>query len=306
MFKKFSEIEEYILKQGFKAKVALAGSNDIDTLSSIVYAKKKGIIEAILIGDEFATKELLKTMNEPEEDYTFVHEENVKKCAEIAVELVNSGKADMPMKGLIPTALFLKAILNKEKGFVPEKGLISVANAYESEVHGKFIVFADCAININPDYNAKKQILENAVKLSHQLGVENPKVAVVAPVEVINPVMQSTIDAAMLSKACDRDQIKGCMVDGPLGMDNAISKEAAKHKGIKSEVAGDPDVVIFPDLASANMFTKGIVYLGNGSPSSGVATGTTIGVIMTSRSDTPINKYNSILIGVLQTFRKDY
>lgn len=306
MFKKFSEIEKYILEQNFKARVALAGSNDMDTLTSIVYAKRKGIVEAILVGDETETKKLLASMGESEADYTFIHEENVKKCAEIAVDLVNEGKADMPMKGLIPTALFLKAILNKEKGFVPEKGLISVANAYESKEHEKFIVFADCAINIEPDYNAKKQILENAVKLSHQLGVEQPKVAIVAPVEVINPVMQSTVDAAMLSKACERGQIKGCIVDGPLGMDNVLSKEAAEHKGIKSEVAGDADVVIFPDLSSANMFTKGIVYLGNGSPSSGVATGTTIGVIMTSRSDTQTNKYNSILIGALQTLRKDY
>ena len=306
MFRNFSEIEKYILDKGFKATVALAGSNDIDTLSSVVNAKRKGIIKAVLIGDENETRALLNSMDEPEEDYRFIHEENISKCAETAVDLVNSGEADMPMKGLIPTALFLKAVLNKDKGFVPEKGLISVANAYESKEHGKFIVFADCAINIEPDYHAKKQILENAVKLSHQLGVETPKVAVVAPVEVINPVMQSTVDAAMLSKACERGQIKGCIVDGPLGMDNAISAEAAAHKGIKSEVAGEPDVVIFPDLASANMFTKGIVYLGNGSPSSGVATGTTTGVIMTSRSDTPVNKYNSILIGALQTLRKDY
>ena len=117
--------------------------------------------------------------------------------------------------------------------------------------------------------------------------------------------MQSTIDAAMLSKACERGQIKGCIIDGPLGLDNAVSAEAAAHKGIKSPVAGQPDILIFPELASANMFSKGIVYFGDGSPSSGIATGTTVAVVMTSRSDTAVNKYNSILIGALQTLRKD-
>lgn len=305
MFKTFDDIEKYILDQNFKATVALAGSHDDDALTSIVNAKRKGIVQAILIGRENVTKKLLADMGEPEDDYVFIDKNDEAMCVATAVDLVHSGKADMPMKGLVPTAVFLKGILNKEKGFVPEKGLISVANVYESKTHGKLIVMADCAINISPDYSAKVKILENAVRLSHQLGITCPKVAVIAPVEVINPAMQSTIDAAMLSKAADRGQIKGCIVDGPLGLDNAVSSDAAKHKGIKSEVAGDPDVMIFPDLASANIFTKGIVYLGDGSPSSGVATGTDVGVIMTSRSDTAVNKYNSILIGALQTLKKD-
>lgn len=305
MFNRFCEIEEYILKQDFKATIALAGSHDDDALSAVVNARRKGIINALLIGDEAKTKELLRQFDEPADDYCFIDEADEKECARRAVELVNEGQADMPMKGLMQTATYLKAILDKEKGFVPEKGLISVINIYESKLHKKFLTLTDCAINIAPDYSDKVKILKNAVRLSHQLGNKMPKVAVVTPVEVINPVMQSTIDAAMLSKAAERGQIKGCIVDGPLGLDNAISKEAAEHKGIVSPVAGDADIVLFPELASANMFTKGWNILGDGSISAGSALGTTKSVVMTSRSDSAVNKYNSILIGALRAINSE-
>ena len=301
MFKSFKEIEEYVLKKEFKATIALAGSHDDDALGAVVNAKRRGIVNAILIGEEEKTKELLTQMNEPIDEYDFVDEKNDAKCVQLAVSLINEGKADMPMKGLMPTATFLREIMNKENGFIPEKGLMSVINIYESKKHQKFLILTDCAINIEPDYSAKVKILNNAVRLAHQLGTETPKVAVVAPVETINPAMQSTIDAAMLSKAAERGQIKGCIVDGPLGLDNAISLEAAVHKGIKSPVAGSPDIILFPELSSANMFTKGWNIMGDGSISAGSGLGTTKGVIMTSRSDSEINKYNSILIGALRT-----
>lgn len=301
MFKSFKEIEEYVLKKEFKATIALAGSHDDDALGAVVNAKRRGIVNAILIGEEEKTKELLTQMNEPLDEYDFVDEKNDAKCVQLAVSLINEGKADMPMKGLMPTATFLRGIMNKENGFIPEKGLMSVVNIYESKRHQKFLILTDCAINIAPDYSAKVKILNNAVRLAHQLGIETPKVAVVAPVETINPAMQSTIDAAMLSKAAERGQIKGCIVDGPLGLDNAVSLEAAVHKGIKSPVAGSPDIILFPELSSANMFTKGWNLMGDGSISAGSGLGTTKGVIMTSRSDSEINKYNSILIGALRT-----
>ena len=305
MFRNYAEIEEFVLESGFKATVALAASHDDDALNSVVTAKRKGIIKAILIGDEQKTKELLREMKDPEEDYQFINELDNAAAVRTAVRLVNQKDADMPMKGLMPTAVFLRGILDKEQGFVPDKGLISVANIYQITKEDRLLILTDCAINIEPDYAAKVKILNNSVKLAHQLGIECPKVAVVAPVEVINPAMQSTIDAAMLSKANERGQIRGCIVDGPLGLDNAVSAEAAHHKGIISPVAGQPDLILFPELASANMFSKGIIYFGDGSPSCGVAVGTTVPVIMTSRSDTAVNKYNSILIGALQTIRKD-
>lgn len=301
MFKSFKEIEEYVLKKEFKATIALAGSHDDDALGAVVNAKRRGIVNAILIGEEEKTKELLTQMKEPLDEYDFVDEKNDAKCVQLAVSLINEGKADMPMKGLMPTATFLREIMNKENGFIPEKGLMSVVNIYESKKHQKFLILTDCAINIEPDYSAKVKILNNAIRLAHQLGIETPKVAVVAPVETINPAMQSTIDAAMLSKAAERGQIKGCIVDGPLGLDNAVSLEAAVHKGIKSPVAGSPDIILFPELSSANMFTKGWNIMGDGSISAGSGLGTTKGVIMTSRSDSAINKYNSILIGALRT-----
>lgn len=303
MFKNFNEIEEFVLQNEFKATVALIGSHDDDALASIVNARKKGIVKAVLIGDESKTKEMLRKMGESLADYEYINEPDNAKAARTACRLIKDKKADIPMKGLIPTATFMKAILDKEDGFVPPNGLISVAFVAASEKEGRIIIFTDVAINIEPDYAAKLKIIENSVRLARQMGIACPKVSAVAPVEVINPAMQSTIDAAMLSKAAQRGQIKNCVIDGPLGMDNALSAEAAKHKGIESPVAGCSDIFLMPDLASGNILTKGLQYFGDGLETAGVAVGTTVAVIMTSRSDTAKNKYNSILIGALQTIK---
>ncbi len=302
MYKNFQEIEDYLMSQGIKKCIALAGSHDDDALASVVNAKKQGLASAILIGDTEKTKELLLELKENPDEYHFIQEPDNKEAARIACDLVRQGQADIPMKGLMPTAHFLSPILDKENGFVKNNGLISQATVYEYKKENRLIIITDCAINISPDYVAKGKIIENAVALAKNLGITLPKVAVIAAVEVVNPSMQATIDAAMLSKSSQRGQMKGCIIDGPLALDNAISKEAAKHKGIVSEVAGSADILLMPSLEAGNIFTKSLVYFTD-SPSSGNIAGTSIPVIMTSRSDTSINKYNSILIAIMQSLR---
>jgi phosphate butyryltransferase len=300
LYKSFQEIEEYILNNNIMKTIALAGSHDDDALAAVVNARRKGVVRAILIGDEEKTKQLLTSMGEDLEYYRFIDEKGEAEAAKLACSLVKNKEADMPMKGLMPTATFLRPVLDKIDGFVIPQGLISQATVYQYEKEKRLLIISDCAINIAPVYEDKFKIIQNCVTLARQLGNECPKVAVLAPVEVVNPVMQSTIDAAMLSKAAERGQIKSCIVDGPLALDNAVSAEAAKHKNIRSQVAGCADVLIMPDLCAGNIFTKSLVYFSDGL-SSGTITGTTTGVIMTSRSDTAANKYNSILTASIQS-----
>ena len=298
MFKSFDEIELYALEHAAKKRVALAGSQDVDALSAVVMARRKGAIEATLVGDEETTRKHLADLNESADCYSFVHEPSGPQCARIACDMVRNKEADIPMKGAMQTAEFLKAVLDKNLGFVSEKTLITQATVFEYKKEDRLMIVTDCAIAITPDYDDKIKIVTNAVKLANRMRNNCPKVAIVAPVETVNPAMQSTIDAAMLSKACQRGQIKGCVIDGPLGLDNAVSLEAARHKGIVSDVAGMADILIMPDICAGNIFTKSLTYFGD-LRTGAAMNGTTSPVVMTSRTDSSEDKYRSILLATL-------
>lgn len=300
MFKTFSELEAYILSSGLKKRIALACAHDHDALSAVVNAKRRGVVNATLIGKEDKILELLAEMGESREDYIIIPSDDERVSANLAVELVKKKEADIPMKGLMQTSTFMRAILNKEMGLVPPKGLLSQATVLEFKDQDRFVLISDCAVNIAPSYEEKVKIIQNCAKLAHAMQCPEPKVAIVSAVETVNPAIPSTIDAAMLSAAFRRGQIKGCgCVDGPFGLDNAIDLDAANHKGIHSEVAGIADILIMPDLCTGNVFTKSLTYFAK-LPSAGALLGTTSPVVMTSRSDTPDNKYMSILIAILQ------
>lgn len=298
MYHSFQEMEDDIRARQIKKRLVLANAHDDDVLSAVVTAYKKEVIEAILIGPADSIKELLAGLGERPEDYTIIHCTDEREAGRMACQMVKDGQADIPMKGLMQTANFMRAILDKEAyGFVPEGSQLSQATVMEYE--GRLMIATDCAVNVAPEYAEKVKLINNAVKLAKKLGIDCPKVAVVTPVEVVNPKMQSTIDAAMLSKAAERGQIKGCIVDGPLALDNALSAEAAKHKGIVSDVAGHADILLMPDLCAGNIFTKSLHYFAH-MVSSGTLNGTTVPVVMTSRTDTPEDKYYSILTAIIQ------
>lgn len=299
MFTSFTDIEDYVKKNGIVKRIALASAHDEDVLEAVTYARNRGVISAVLIGKKEKIKELLAVFDEKESDYEIIDKEDETECARLACAMVKEGKADMPMKGLMQTSTFMRAILDKKSGFLIEGKLLSQASVLELKDEKRLMIVTDCAVNIAPDYGDKIKILNNAITLAKKLGIEKPKAAAVAPVEVVNPNMQSTIDAAMLSKAAERGQIKDCIIDGPLGLDNAVSKEAARHKGIDSPVAGAADILLMPDLGTGNVFTKGLVFF-CGMPSAGTLNGTTSPVIMTSRTDSPVNKYYAILTAVMQ------
>ncbi|MEG0133580.1 MAG: phosphate butyryltransferase [Clostridium sp.] len=278
-------------------KVAVAVAQDEPVLEAVKSAKEQGIADAILVGDKHEIKKLADKIGMDLSGYEIMHEKDVRKAALFAVQLVSSGKADMVMKGLVDTATFLRSVLNKEIGLRTGK-LMSHVAVFEIEGIDRLIYLTDAAFNTYPDLKAKKQIIENSVAVAHACGLAIPKVAPVCAVEVVNPDMPATLDASLLSKMNDRGQIKGCVVDGPLALDNALSEEAAHHKGITGPVAGKADIIMLPNIETANVMYKCLTYTSN-TQNGGLLVGTSAPVILTSRADSFQTKVNSIALAAL-------
>lgn len=300
MFHNFKEIEETILKSGIKRTIALAGAHDSYSLEAVVEAKRKGLIHAVLIGKENEIKKLLTEFNEIVDEYQIIHCEEDQHCTEIAVELIHQGIADIPMKGLLQTSDFMRPILNKQTGLLEAGNVVSQATVVEYAKENRFFLITDCAVNITPDVERKKQIIRNAVTLTQRLGIERANVAVLSAVEKVNPKIVSTVDADLLKKASAEGEFEHCIVSGPFALDNAISKTAAIHKGINDPVAGNADILLVPDLCVGNTLTKSLIFFTD-LKSAGTLLGTKAPLIAASRTDTPENKYLSILIGLLMT-----
>ena len=296
MVRSFNEVLEKVKSSEIK-KVAVAVAQDEPVLEAIKEAKAKGLAEAILVGDENEIKALAEKLDMDLSLYEVIHEANPSKAALKAVELVSTGKADMVMKGLVDTANFLRAVLNKEVGLRTGK-LMSHVAVFEIPAFDRLIFMTDAAFNMYPDLKAKIDILNNAVKVAHAVGIDMPKVAPICAVEVVNPDMPATVDASILSKMSDRGQIKGCIVDGPLALDNALSEEAAAHKKVSGPVAGKADIMLLPNIDSANVMYKTLTYTTD-SKNGGILVGTSAPVILTSRADSFETKVNSIALAAL-------
>lgn len=294
--KNFKDIFEAVKSGASRKIVAVAAAEDEEVLKAIVKSRELGLCDAVLVGNE---KEILRLLSEMGVDNTFriIDEKNPVESSKIAAELVRNGEAQILMKGLVETKFLLKAVLDKERGLASGK-LISHVSAFEVPGFDRMLFITDAAMNTYPGLKEKVAITENAVRFVHSLGIETPKVAVICAVEVVNEAMPATIDAAMLSKMNDRGQIKGCLIDGPLALDNAISAEAAKHKGIKSPVAGHADILLMPNIESGNVLYKALTYTTE-SKSGGLLLGANAPVVVTSRADSFESKVNSIAMAVL-------
>lgn len=236
MANSFKQIIEKVKAQPMK-KVAVAVAQDEPVLEAIRDAKNNKIADAVLVGDKEKIISIGEKIGMDMNEFEIVDEKNAKKAALKAVELVSSGKADMMMKGLIDTASFLRAVLNKEVGLRAGKQMSHIA-VFEIPGYDRMIFLTDAAFNMYPELKEKVDIINNAVKVAKAIGIETPKVAPICAVEVVNEAMPATLDAAALTAMNNRGQIKGCIVDGPLALDNALSEEAAKHKGVSGPVAG--------------------------------------------------------------------
>jgi len=275
-------------------RLVVAAAADKQVLEAVKNANKDKIIIPVLVGNKTKIEQIAKEIDFDLSSIDIYEEDNPAKASVKAVSLIREGKAEILMKGLVSTAPLLKAVLNKENGL--RKGAtLSHFALIESPYYHKLIGVTDAAMNIAPEFNEKINIVNNAVEVFHRLGNNNPKVAIIGPLEVVNPKIESTTHAAMLTVMNNRGQIKGCTIDGPFAIDNAVSKKAAEHKGIVSDVAGDADILVAPDLNSGNILYKSLMFMG-GCTSAAVIMGAKIPVVLTSRADTDKSKMMSIAL----------
>lgn len=296
MIKSFQEVLERVKNNEMK-RIAVAAAQDEPVLEAIRDAKTHGLADAVLVGDKERIEAIAEKIGFDLTGIEVIHEPDASKAALKAVELVSSGKADMLMKGLLETSTILKAVLNKEIGLRTGR-LMSHVAVFEIPSYDRLIFVTDAAFNMYPDLKAKIDILNNSVSVAKAVGIETPKVAPICAVEVVNPDMQATVDAAILTQMNNRGQIKGCIVDGPLATDNALSEEAAMHKKISGPVAGKADILLLPNIEAANVMYKTLTYTTN-SKNGGILVGTSAPVVLTSRADSPETKMHSIALAAL-------
>ncbi|MFO7843279.1 MAG: bifunctional enoyl-CoA hydratase/phosphate acetyltransferase [Bacteroidales bacterium] len=275
-------------------RLVVAAAADKPVLEAVKNAYKEQIIIPVLVGNKAQIEEIAKEIDFDLSSIDIYEEDDPAMASVKAVSLIREGKAEILMKGLVSTAPLLKAVLNKENGLRKGSTLSHFA-LIESPYYHKLIGVTDAAMNIAPEFKEKVNIVNNSVEVFHHLGINNPKVAIIGPLEVVNPKIESTTHAAMLTLMNKRGQIKGCTIDGPFAIDNAVSKEAAIHKGIDSEVAGDADILVAPDLNSGNILYKSLVFMG-GSTSAAVIMGAKVPIVLTSRADTDKSKMMSIAL----------
>lgn len=294
--KTFQEVFEKVKSKG-SMRVAVAAAADEPVLEAVKDAVDMGLASADLVGDAEIIRNLAEKIGLDLETVTVHHEPDAKAAAGKAVKLVHDGKASVLMKGMIGTADFLRAVLDKETGLRTGRTLSSVA-VIESPQMDRLILMTDGGMVMYPTLEEKVQILQNVVPVCRGLDISQPKAAAVCAVEVVNPAMQATLDAAALTVMSQRGQIKGILVEGPLGMDNALSEEAARHKGIGGAVAGKADVILVPNIEAGNIMYKSVVYMAQ-AETAALIMGAAAPIIMTSRADSPKTKLNSIAVALL-------
>jgi phosphotransacetylase len=276
---------------------AVAHPCEETALTGALEAAEKGLILPILVGPEARIREIAAAVEKDLGDITIVDVPHSHAAAERAVELVRSGEAELLMKGSLHSDELLAAVVARDKGLRTERR-ISHVFIMDIPTYHKVLIVTDAAINIAPDLDAKADICRNAIELAIALGLEQPKVAILAAVETVSSKMTATLDAAALCKMAERGQIKGGLLDGPLAFDNAISSDAARVKGISSPVAGDPDILLVPDLEAGNMLAKQLSFLAN-ADSAGLVVGARVPIILTSRADSVRSRIASCAVAVL-------
>lgn len=296
MITAFDQILKAAREKGPKV-IAVAVAQDVEVLSAINSAKDLGIADAILVGDENEILAAAGKCGVELAKFEIIHIADKAEACLKAVELVSSGRAQLLMKGLVDTSVILKAVLDEKIGLRTGNVLSHVA-VFDVNGYNRLFYVTDAAMNLAPSLVQKKQIIENAVQVAQALGNETPKVGVLAAVEKVNPKMQATVDAAELVAMNERGEIKNCIVAGPFALDNAISVEAAKHKGMDHPVAGLADILMVPTIEAGNMLYKSMVFFAK-AKNAGIIVGAKAPVVLTSRADSDEAKLNSIAIGVL-------
>lgn len=279
-------------------RLAVAVAEDPHTIEAVGRAVKENLVHATLTGDEKAIKKVAAEAKVDVKLFEILHEPDRGKALMLAIGLVREKKADFLMKGLLDSSLYIRGIIDKEKGLLPPGKLLSHVSVIQVPAWKKLIVCGDVAVIPAPDLEAKIAILNYAIGVAHKLEIEKPKAVLLSAVEKVNPKMPSTTESAIIAKMADRGQIKGAIVDGPLALDVAFSEESAKIKGLVSPVAGDADILVFPSIEAGNIFFKACTYLAKAELGAVVA-GATCPCVLTSRGDSEDTKFYSIALASL-------
>lgn len=295
----FDQIFEELRGRGSKKRMIAAWGVDSHTVAAAGQAVEAGLADVTLVGDEALISKACLEEGVDVSIFTIVHNPDEISSVSQAVQMIREGQGDFLMKGLCSTDKFLRAILNKETGLLPPKGTLTHCGVLEIPQYHKLLFVGDVAVIPAPDFKQKQVIMDCLVKTAKAVGVEKPKVAVIAATEQVLPSQPATIEAAMLAKMADRGQIKGCIVDGPLALDVAIDQESVEIKGLVSPVAGDADCLLFPNIESGNVFYKVNSKLVPGVRQAGILVGAKVPCVLSSRADSIDTKLNSIAIAAM-------
>lgn len=284
-----------ILRSKEKKRLVAAYANDAHTIEAVSMAIDMGIVDGTLVGDEATIKKVCVEHNINPSKFKIVQEADEMKAANKAVELINKGEGAVLMKGLVSTDKYMRAILNKETGLLPPKAVLSHVTVVQVPTYHKLLIVGDVAIIPAPDFSQKVAITNYLINTAHSLGIEKPKVAILAATEQMMAGMPACVEAAMISKMADRGQIKGAIIDGPLALDVAIDQESAQIKKLTGQVAGDADCIMFPNIESGNVFFKTCTKLAGGELGAMVI-GAKVPCVLTSRGDSVQSKMYSIAL----------
>ena len=296
VFHNFDELIAKVKGAPEKKVMAVACANDDHTLEAVVNARREGIIEPLLVGDKKIIGEILEKLGEdiPEENIFDVPADDLQKACETAVKLVREGRANFLMKGKVDTKIILKEVVNKEYGLGTGK-LMSHFTMFQIPSYHKLILPVDGGMVTYPDLDQKRQIIENTVETLRSMGYDCPKVGVLACVEKVNPKMPESVEAAELQKMNEEGVIKNCIVEGPIQYDCVMRKDLAEFKGLDSKIAGDPDVLVAPNIHAGNIMGK-MYAISCGGKMAGFIVGAKCPIVMVSRGSTAEEKYLSIVV----------
>ena len=294
MIHSFQELVDSV--KNANRRIAVAVAQDAEVLIAVRKAADLGIVKPVLVGEEAAIKSIAAEINVSLEGMEIIDEADKIEACRKAVKLVHDGDADVVMKGIVDTSVILKAVLDKDIG-LRESPVLSHVALFGVDGFDRLLYITDAAMCIAPDVEQKAHIIGNAVKVAHALGNDNPIVTCLCAVEKVNPKMQATLDAAELVERNKRGEIVGCTVCGPLALDNAVSVEAAKHKGITDPNAGKADILLVPYIEAGNIFYKSLTYMAK-AQNAGMIVGAKAPVVVTSRADSDETKLNSIALAI--------
>lgn len=296
-------LAEHVRALGTKTRIAVAAAEDPNTITSIARAVSEGFAEAILLGAKERIEQVCALADIDPAGFQIIDPSPDGDVSREAVRLVRSGEADVLMKGLVGTDKFLKAVLNKEKGLLPPKAVMSYVCALELPKYQKLLFISDTAVLPCPDLEQKVAMLNYSVAMARRFGIEKPKVALISATEKVNAGLPNTSDHALIAKMAERGQIKNCVVDGPLDVFLACDPAAGEIKGVNTPIAGEADILIFPSLETANAFYKGLMLFAEGELA-GLIQGTLKPVVVMSRSESAASKYYSVALSCLMAGEK--